>query len=78
MGMKNSNRDLASQKIMHPPSIPSHNTVFGYEENQKGQLIKQSSNQVGFTGEGPDKVGPGDYDVANSVNVVNKNVTGVV
>lgn len=63
---------------MHPPSIPSHNTVFGYEENQKGQLIKQSSNQVGFTGEGRDRVGPGDYDIANSVNVINKNVMGIV
>ena len=33
---------------------------------------------AGFSGQGKDTVGPGDYDVANSVNVVNKNVTGVV
>jgi len=33
MNMKNSSSDLNGQKIVHPPSIPSHNTVFGYEEN---------------------------------------------
>jgi len=29
-------------KVMKPnaPSIPSHNNVFGYEENQRGELIK--------------------------------------
>jgi hypothetical protein len=35
VGMKNSSTDIG-QKISHPPSIPSHNTVFGYEENPKG------------------------------------------
>lgn len=54
---------MKGPKIVNPPSIPSHQTVFGYEENEKGQLIKQQSNQLGFTGERNDRVGPGDYDV---------------
>ena len=52
--------------------------MFGYEENQKGQLIKQSGNQIGFTGEKFDKVGPGDYDIEHCATVLKKNVTGVV
>jgi hypothetical protein len=51
--------------------------VFGYEENQKGQLIKQSANIVGFTGEKFDRVGPGDYDVEHCQNLLRKKVTGV-
>ena len=63
---------------MNPPSIPSHLSVFGYEENQNGQLIKQKSNQVGFTGIKHDKVGPGDYEIANSKNITSKTTVGVI
>ena len=31
-------------KTVNPPSIPSHMNVFGYDENEKGQLIKKNSN----------------------------------
>lgn len=65
-------------RIMNPPSIPSHLSVFGYEENQNGQLIKQKSNQVGFTGVANDKVGPGDYEIVNSKNITGKNTIGVI
>lgn len=37
-------------RAANAPSIPSHLSVFGYEENVNGQLIKQKSNQIGFTG----------------------------
>ena len=57
---------------MNPPSIPSHLNVFGYEENQSGALVKQRSNQVGFTGVKNDTVGPGDYDINKSKNVVGR------
>ena len=63
---------------MNPPSIPSHLSVFGYEENINGQLVKQKSNQVGFTGIAHDKDGPGDYEVINSRNIIGKNPTGVI
>jgi hypothetical protein len=65
LNLRNQGSELKGARIVNPPSIPSHQTVFGYEENQKGQLIKQSANQIGFTGEKLDKVGPGDYDVEN-------------
>lgn len=64
--------------VLNPPSIPSHLSVFGYEENPSGQLVQQKSNQVGFSGNPNDKVGPGDYDVVQAKTVVSKNVTGVV
>lgn len=44
------------------PSIPSHNNVFGYEENQRGELIKQKNAIKTYKGVGEDRVGPGDYD----------------
>jgi hypothetical protein len=65
-------------RIMNPPSIPSHLSVFGYEENVAGQLVKQKSNQVGFAGNAVDSVGPGDYEIDNSKNVTTKNTVGVV
>ena len=64
--MKRSNSEQKFTKIQNPPSIPSHLSVYGYEENEMGQLIKQKSNQVGFTGEKHDKVGPGDYEITQS------------
>jgi hypothetical protein len=31
---------LAKNKIVNPPSIPSHMNIFGYDENELGHLIK--------------------------------------
>ena len=49
--------------LPNAPSIPSHENVFGYEKNEKGELIKQTSRQEGLTGKGDDTAGPGHYDV---------------
>ena len=73
MSLSKGNRSqniITSLKVMNPPSIPSHLSVFGYEENANGQLVRQKSNQVGFTGIKNDTVGPGDYDVLNAKHVV--------
>jgi hypothetical protein len=66
------------RRVANPPSIPSHLSVFGYEENVNGQLIKQKSNQIGFSGGINDKVGPGDYEINKAKTLTHKNVTGVV
>ena len=29
----------------NPPSIPSHNNVFGYEEDNRGNLIRQKNTE---------------------------------
>ena len=53
----------SAQQILLPnaPSIPSHNNVFGYEENEKGELIKQQNSEKVHAGIGVDTVGPGHY-----------------
>jgi hypothetical protein len=48
----------------NPPSIPSHNNVFGYEENEKGQLVRQTNAEKTYAGDKKDSVGPGNYEVA--------------
>ena len=47
--------------LPNPPSIPSHNNVFGYEENAVGELIRQKNTEKVHTGIKEDKVGPGEY-----------------
>jgi hypothetical protein len=47
----------------NPPSIPSHNNVFGYEENEAGQLIRQANAEKTYAGNKKDSVGPGNYEV---------------
>ena len=49
-----------------PPSIPSHEYVFGYEENAQGKLICQKNSEQVHTGVKNDTVGPGEYDVVAS------------
>ena len=49
--------------LPNPPSIPSHNNVFGYEENEKGELIRQQNTEKVFAGDKEDRVGPGNYEV---------------
>lgn len=38
--------------------------MFGYEENHRGELVKQSNSEVVLTGVGCDTAGPGSYEVA--------------
>jgi hypothetical protein len=78
LSSQNKNARTGSKTPMNPPSIPSHMSVFGYEENQTGQLVKQTNNQVGFTGVKKDTVGPGDYEIQNAQKVVGRAATGVV
>ena len=49
--------------VQNPPSIPSHNNIFGYEENARGELIKQKNTESVFTGLRDDKVGPAEYQI---------------
>ena len=51
--------------------------IFGYDEDAKGQLVRQRAQIVGFTGIGTDRVGPGDYEVSNSEAIIKKHVAGV-
>ena len=47
--------------LPNPPSIPSHQNVFGYEENSRGELIRQANTEKVHTGVNEDTVGPGEY-----------------
>ena len=59
------NKGVSSVALLpNPPSIPSHNNVFGYEENQRGELIRQKNTEQVHTGIKNDMVGPGEYSVA--------------
>ena len=53
-------------KIHNPPSIPSHDFVFGYEE-ENGELVRQKNNESKHTGVKTDTVGPGEYDIPRNV-----------
>ena len=46
-----------------PPSIPSHDNVFGYEENDRGELIRKKDSKETHSGVKNDRVGPGEYSV---------------
>ena len=62
-------------KIQNPPSIPSHENVFGYEENDKGELVKQKNSEKVYTGVKKDTVGPGNYEVVKSLSSTKKGPT---
>lgn len=49
--------------MTNPPSIPSHENVFGYEEGNNGELVKQKNTDKVHTGVKSDTVGPGEYEV---------------
>lgn len=59
--------------LPNPPSIPSHDNVFGYEINQRGDLVRQPNPDKVFTGVKDDRVGPQNYDP--SMAKVTKGVT---
>eukprot|EP00163_Fabomonas_tropica_P007272 TRINITY_DN16_c0_g1_i1.p1 TRINITY_DN16_c0_g1~~TRINITY_DN16_c0_g1_i1.p1 ORF type:complete len:589 (-),score=118.77 TRINITY_DN16_c0_g1_i1:265-2031(-) len=50
----------ANRKIT-APSIPSGQQSFGYEENNRGELIPQGGAKKGYEGRGKSAVGPGSY-----------------
>ena len=52
---------------MHnPPSIPSHDFVFGYEE-ENGELVRQKNTEKVHLGTKNDTVGPGEYEVPRAL-----------
>lgn len=53
-------------KQHNPPSIPSHDFVFGYEEDN-GELVRQRNNDKVHTGVKNDTVGPGEYEIARTI-----------
>ena len=50
-------------KLPNPPSIPSHENVFGYEQTSNGELIQQQNPKKTFSGSFNDCVGPGQYEI---------------
>lgn len=56
-------QQLAVVRSSSPPSIPSHNHVFGYEEDLEGELVQQPNPDTVFSGVKQDTVGPGQYEV---------------
>ena len=59
---------FATLKMQSPPSIPSHECVFGYEEADQGMLIKQTNPIVMHKGEKGDTIGPGQYTLPSTFN----------
>ena len=53
-------------KQINPPSIPSHEYVFGYEE-ENGELVRQKNTEKVHTGVKKDTVGPGEYEIARTI-----------
>jgi hypothetical protein len=52
--------------LPNPPSIPSHDNVFGYEINNKGELVRQPNPDNVYRGTREDCVGPQQYDPAEA------------
>lgn len=48
-------------KEANPPSIPSHDFKFGYDETEDGQLKRHDNINIKHKGEKGDTVGPGEY-----------------
>ena len=61
-----------NNKMYNPPSIPSHDNVFGYEEGNNGELLKQPNSLKVHTGTKSDTVGPGEYEVVKPIGATKK------
>lgn len=62
------------QRAPNPPSIPSHDNVFGYEETKAGDLKKQKNPEKIITGVKEDRVGPGQYNIPEAIGKTKKGV----
>ena len=49
-------------KAVSAPAIPSRSNALGYETLGDGTLARSSGSVIGFSGKGPDRVGPFEYD----------------
>jgi len=68
-------QQITWNRMTNPPSIPSHENVFGYEENNNGELVKQRNTEKVHTGVKQDTVGPGEYEVFRSFTQTKKGPT---
>ena len=64
-----------NNRVTNPPSIPSHGMVFGYEENDKGELVRQTNIEKMHSGVKTDTVGPGEYEVVQPLGGTKKGPT---
>jgi hypothetical protein len=60
------------QRAPNPPSIPSHDFIFGYEDTKAGNLKRQKNPEKIITGINNDRVGPGQYTIPDSFTKLNK------
>ena len=65
-------QQITWNRQQNPPSIPSHENVFGYEENNTGDLVKQKNTEKVHTGVKADTVGPGEYEVIKPLGATKK------
>jgi hypothetical protein len=63
--------------MQSPPSIPSHESVFGYEEGNGGMLVKQNNPETVHKGEKGDTIGPGQYNIPGVFNADKKKAKGL-
>lgn len=56
----------------NPPSIPAYHQSYGYDEGPQGELTMQPPPLQPHTGEGYDRVGPGEYEPPPDVQIPNK------
>lgn len=70
-----SEASFAYLKMQSPPSIPSHDNVFGYEEADKGLLLKQTNPDKIYKGEKGDTIGPGQYNIPSAFETKTKGVS---
>lgn len=62
------------QRAPNPPSIPSHEFIFGYEDTKAGDLKIQKNPEKVITGVKEDRVGPGQYNLPDSFSKTKKGV----
>lgn len=62
------------QHAPNPPSIPSHEFVFGYEETKQGILKRQKNPEKVITGLKTDIVGPGQYNIPDTFSKTKKGI----
>lgn len=55
--------------LQNPPSIPSHEHVFGYEKDDSGKLVMQTNPDKVYTGVKKDIIGPGHYSLKSTFEV---------
>lgn len=61
--MRSQKKDISMFQLYNIPSIPFHESSFGYEESGNGELLRQPTVNDGFTGDKNDSVGPGQYEI---------------